>query len=233
MEFARFATIYSVTLAALGAAFSLCVVPFLEVHWAHWITAGIIQLLVAGSIVFVRLASNPDDAPGALNTAHGVAVVVLPLLALVALSIAPLFQWPMIAWLLPGGVLAFAGMVAAFAAIYDDAAHDAGVSFTRLDNDYNGRCDVPDCSEWSMYRVKFPTKQSRSVEFELCFGNYMEFRVESESGNINTLEDVKLWMNRSGPWIHWREPDKINEFRKSALARFARHLASASTRGGA
>ena len=234
MEFARFATFYTVTFAALGAAFSFVVSPFLGVHWAHWLIAGIIQAMVVGTIVMSRLASDPDDAPGVLNPVHGVAVVLLPPVTLFALAILPLAHWPMVAWLLPGGVLAFMSMGVAYAAIGEEDTGPEEVSFTRLDNSYSGLCEAPPCSATAWYAVKFPTELKRTVHFELCFGHYMEFQACNKAGLIKTYDDLRYWMNHRTPCVNQGKPDKAIGILIAAQARMTRQRSStAATRGGA
>ena len=234
MEFARFATFYTVTFAALGAAFSFAVSPFLGVHWAHWLIAGIIQAMVVGTIVMTWLASDPDDAPGVLNPVHGVSVVLLPPVTLFALAIMPLAHWPMVAWLLPGGVLAFMSMGVAYAAIGEEDAGPEEVSHKRVNYSSNTLCEVPRCSELSTHETKFPIERGRSVEVEMCLGHNMEFRVEIKDGTIKTYDDLKYWMNHRAPWSRREKPNKAIGILIAAQARMTRQRSStAATRGGA
>ena len=234
MEFARFATFYTVTLAALGAAFSFAVSPFLGVHWAHWLIAGIIQAVVAATIFMTWLASDPDDAPGVLNPVHGVSVVLLPPVTLFALAILPLAHWPMVAWLLPGGVLAFMSMGVAYAAIGEEDSGPEEVSHKRVNYSSNTLCEVPRCSELSTHETKFPIERGRSVEVEMCLGHNMEFRVEIKDGTIKTYDDLKYWMNYRAPWSRSEKPDKAIGILIAAQARMAGQRSStAAIRGGA
>ena len=221
MEFARFATFYTVTLAALGAAFSFAVSPFLGVHWAHWLIAGIIQSMVVATLVMARLASDPDDAPELLNPVHGAAVVLLPPVTLFALAIMPLAHWPMVAWLLPGGVLAFMSMGVAYAAIGEEDAGPEEVSYKRVNYSSNTLCEVPRCSELSTHEAKIPTGQRRSVEVEMCLGHNMEFRVEIDQGRIKTYDDLKYWMNHRAPRSRIGKPDKAIGILIAAQARMS------------
>lgn len=201
MEFGKVAATYGITLAAVGAVFSFLVAPFLGDYWTHWLIAGIVQAFMAATLVTASLGAIDDESPGARNAFHGAAVVILPPVALVTLSFLPLAHWPMIAWLLPGILLGFTSLTAVYGAVAEEDGEEVQVS--RLDRDDDSRCDVPYCTEWSMFQVEFPAETGRKVQFKLCFGHNMEFQCESGNGKIDTLIDVKLWMNREGPWIYW------------------------------
>ena len=210
MELARFATIYTVALAAIGNAFSFLIAPFLGVYWTHWLIAGLIQIFLVATIVLVGLAADADRAPGARSTFHRVSVLVFPLLTTACLSFLPLAHWPVIVWLLPSIASAFMSLGAVIAAVMEDDGRK--VYITRLDDSNGSLCDIPFCMRWSTYSVKFPTGQGNRVRFELCFGHHMEFRAEREDGKLDTYENIKLWMNREDPWIRWamRRHDKRN-----------------------
>ena len=217
MDFAKFAATYSVTLAAVGAFFSFLVAPFIGVYWTHWLVAGVIQAFLAATLVSMTVDSIDEDAPGARSAFHGAAVVVLPPLALATLSFLPLVHWPMIAWLIPGGALIVFGLGAVYAAVADD--NDEKVRIIRLGNSDDSRCSVPYCSLRSMYQVVYPAETGRKVLFNQCFGHNAEFRVESDNGKLDTLYEVKLWMNREGPWIHWCQSEgMMNEIQNATPA---------------
>ena len=55
MDFAKFATNYSIIFAVFGALFCLLIAPFSGVNWSHWVIGGAIHALFAAELVAIGL----------------------------------------------------------------------------------------------------------------------------------------------------------------------------------
>lgn len=107
MNLVKFATTYSMTLAAVGAATSFGVSPFFDVQMSHWVTAGIIQLLaLAFAIVTNSLNASTGDVDGG-ETCQVAAVAIFAPLATATFAFVPLAHAHMLLWMLPGFVFLF------------------------------------------------------------------------------------------------------------------------------
>lgn len=102
MEFARFATAYSITLAGVGAAFSFVVSPFFGVQWTHWLTAGVIQLLTLAFALVATFGGEAPEGPDGCRPVYGTALILIAPLTVGILAFVPLTHAPLLLWMLPG-----------------------------------------------------------------------------------------------------------------------------------
>lgn len=117
MEFARFATTYSITLAAVGAVVSFTVSPFFGVQWTHWLTAGIIQLLALAFATSATFADEAHSAEDACRPCYGAGTVLFAPLTVGILAFVPLTHAHFLLWMLPGIVFLIIWMATLAAAV--------------------------------------------------------------------------------------------------------------------
>lgn len=208
MDFAKFATNYSIIFAVFGALFCLLIAPFNGVYWSHWLIGGAIHALFAAELVAIGLFLDGHRPRGARNTFHGATLIISAPLAVATIAFLPLMHWPMIAWLLPGILILFIWMVAWFAAVEED--DDFQVRTTKQDHVDRGRCYYRHCAEPSWYAIATTDKNGREVWFDLCFGHNLELQSVCEvkigerdlyDSMFNTQLDVYAAMRWIRRWI--------------------------------
>lgn len=118
MHLVKFATVYSMTLGAVGAATSFGAAPFFGVQTSHWITAGVIQLL---ALAFALLMNSMSESAGDTDACQVATVAIFAPLATAMFAFVPLLGAHMLLWMLPGFVFLFIWLFAlGSVAIADD-----------------------------------------------------------------------------------------------------------------
>ena len=120
MHLVKFATVYSMTLGAVGAATSFGAAPFFGVQTSHWITAGVIQLLALAFAICMNSSGDSHVDTDDCTPCQVATVAISAPLATAMFAFVPLVGAHMLLWMLPGFVFLFIWLFALASVVIAD-----------------------------------------------------------------------------------------------------------------